>query len=176
MSVICCLPQKLPILSCLLFWKMWFEKYWINHLAVQLTQIWCVCLPVELKPAIHNLTISDIAWNGFTASWSPTGGDFDSFIIEVTNMENFAESQNLTLSGNALSLGISGLNPNTSYMVGLYGMHQSAFLEPLYIEATTGTCNLLYCSSTSFFPVKDLCFLFDSTCSVHTWLHETKSR
>ncbi|XP_037548160.1 tenascin [Nematolebias whitei] len=92
---------------------------------------------VEQKPAIHNLTISDIAWNGFTASWSPTGGDFDSFIIEVTNMENFAESQNLTLSGNALSLGISGLNPNTSYMVGLYGMHQSSFLEPLYIEATT---------------------------------------
>ncbi|XP_041826708.1 tenascin isoform X5 [Melanotaenia boesemani] len=91
----------------------------------------------ELKPAVVNLTISDITWDGFTASWSPTGGDFDSFVIEVTNMENFMESQNLTLSGDAMSLGISGLNPNTSYMVGLYGMYQSSFTEPLYSEATT---------------------------------------
>ncbi|XP_037835407.1 tenascin isoform X3 [Kryptolebias marmoratus] len=91
----------------------------------------------ELKPTIDNLSISDIAWNGFTASWNPTTEDFDSFVIEVTNMENSAESQNLTLSGDALSLGISGLIPNTSYMVGLYGIHQGSFLEPLYIEATT---------------------------------------
>nr|XP_015798637.2 tenascin isoform X3 [Nothobranchius furzeri] len=91
----------------------------------------------ELKPTIVNLTISEISWDGFTASWSLTGGGFDSFVIEVTNMENFEESQNLTLSGDALSLGISGLNPNTSYMVGLYGMHQGSFLEPLYSEATT---------------------------------------
>uniref|UniRef100_A0AAX7VKM0 Zmp:0000000846 n=1 Tax=Astatotilapia calliptera TaxID=8154 RepID=A0AAX7VKM0_ASTCA len=87
-----------------------------------------------LTPMVVNLTISDITWDGFTASWSPTSGDFDSFVIEVTNLENFAESQNLTLSGDALSLGISGLNPNTSYMVGLYGMYQGSFLEPVYSE------------------------------------------
>lgn len=87
-----------------------------------------------------DLAISDVTWDGFTASWSPAGGDFDSFVIEVTNMENEAESQNLTLSGGALSLGISGLNPNTSYLVGLYGIHGDSVLEPLYIEATTGTC------------------------------------
>ncbi|XP_023816276.1 tenascin isoform X6 [Oryzias latipes] len=91
----------------------------------------------ELEPAVVNLTISDITWDSFTASWSPQGGDFDSFVIEVTNMENLLESQNLTLSGDALSLAISGLYPNTTYMVGLYGMHQGSFLEPLYNEATT---------------------------------------
>ncbi|XP_071322842.1 tenascin isoform X3 [Trachinotus anak] len=91
----------------------------------------------ELKPRVVNLTISDITWDGFTASWSPTGGEFDSFVIEVTNLENFAESQNLTLSADAFSLGISGLNPNTSYMVGLYGMYQGSFLEPVYSEAAT---------------------------------------
>ncbi|KAM6975734.1 tenascin isoform 2-T2 [Tautogolabrus adspersus] len=91
----------------------------------------------ELKPVVVNLTISDKTWDGFTASWSPIGGEFESFVIEVTNLENFVESQNLTVSGDALSLGISGLNPNTSYMVGLFGMHQGTFLEPLYIEATT---------------------------------------
>ncbi|XP_068562638.1 tenascin isoform X2 [Cebidichthys violaceus] len=91
----------------------------------------------ELKPMVVNLTTSDITWDGFTASWSPSGGEFDSFVIEVTNLENFEESQNLSLSGDAFSLGISGLNPNTSYMVGLFGMYQGSFLEPLYTEATT---------------------------------------
>ncbi|XP_026152987.1 tenascin isoform X4 [Mastacembelus armatus] len=91
----------------------------------------------ELKPRVVNLTISDITWDGFTASWSPVGGEFDSFVIEVTNLDNFVESQNLTLSGGAFSLGISGLNSNTSYMVGLYGMYQGSILEPVYSEATT---------------------------------------
>ncbi|XP_070706127.1 tenascin isoform X1 [Pempheris klunzingeri] len=91
----------------------------------------------DLKPMVMNLTISDNTWDSFTASWSPTGGEFDSFVIEVTNLENFAESQNLTVSGDAFSLGISGLNPNTSYMVGLFGMYQGSFLEPVYTEATT---------------------------------------
>uniref|UniRef100_A0A7N8YBL8 Tenascin-like n=1 Tax=Mastacembelus armatus TaxID=205130 RepID=A0A7N8YBL8_9TELE len=113
----------------------------------------------ELKPRVVNLTISDITWDGFTASWSPVGGEFDSFVIEVTNLDNFVESQNLTLSGGAFSLGISGLNSNTSYMVGLYGMYQGSILEPVYSEATTGTCNLQPCgvlssnSLTFFFPL-----------------------
>lgn len=97
-----------------------------------------------------DLAISDVTWDGFTASWSPAGGDFDSFVIEVTNLENEAESQNLTLSGGALSLGISGLNPNTSYLVGLYGIHGDSVLEPLYIEATTGTCGRG--ATGAFFP------------------------
>ncbi|XP_028273467.1 tenascin isoform X6 [Parambassis ranga] len=92
----------------------------------------------EQSPVVVNLTISDNTWDGFTASWSPIGGEFDSFVIEVTNMENLAQSQNLTLSGAAQSLAISGLNPNTSYVVGLYGMYQGSFLEPVYSEATTG--------------------------------------
>nr|XP_033502701.1 tenascin isoform X4 [Epinephelus lanceolatus] len=91
----------------------------------------------ELRPTVVNLTISDITWDGFTASWSPTGGEFDSFVIEVTNLDNFEESQNLSLSGDAFSLGISGLNPNTSYMVGLFGMYEGSFLEPVYADATT---------------------------------------
>uniref|UniRef100_H2LBK4 Tenascin C n=1 Tax=Oryzias latipes TaxID=8090 RepID=H2LBK4_ORYLA len=116
----------------------------------------------ELEPAVVNLTISDITWDSFTASWSPQGGDFDSFVIEVTNMENLLESQNLTLSGDALSLAISGLYPNTTYMVGLYGMHQGSFLEPLYNEATTGI-------PSACTPLQGLRFsdVTDSTAVVH---------
>lgn len=68
-------------------------------------------------------------------------------------MEDFAERQNLTLSGDASSLVISGLNPNTNYMVGLYGMHQGSFLEPLYSEATTGTWSVLHCSQTFHYVI-----------------------
>ncbi|XP_055369202.1 tenascin isoform X2 [Betta splendens] len=91
----------------------------------------------DLKPMVVNLTISDITWDGFTVSWNPSGGEFDSFVIEVTNLENFAERQNLTLSGDALSLGITGLNPSTSYSIGLYGMFQGSFVQLAYNEGTT---------------------------------------
>lgn len=82
-----------------------------------------------------------MTWDGFTVTWTPAGGEFDSFLIEITNLENLEESQNLTLSGGAHSLAVSGLNPNTSYVVGLFGVYQDSILEPVYTEATTGTCS-----------------------------------
>lgn len=102
-----------------------------------------------------NLTVSDVTWDGFTVSWIPVGGEFDSFVIEITNLENLEESQNLTLSGGAFSLAVSGLNPNTSYVVGLFGLYQDSILEPVYTEATTGTCSC-QCAAIcplAFFPL-----------------------
>lgn len=119
---------------------------------------------------VVNLTISDITWDGFTVSWSPSSGEFDSFVIEVTNLENLAESQKLTLSGDALSLGITGLNPNTSYMIGLYGMYQGSFLELAYGEGTTGTCSFQRCRvlSSNFAFSLAFNFLFHSVSVNHT--------
>lgn len=88
---------------------------------------------------MSNLAVSDVTWDGFTASWTPAGGEFDSFVIEITNLENLEESRNLTLSGGALSLAVSGLKPNTSYMLGLFGVYRDSILEPVFTEATTGT-------------------------------------
>lgn len=102
-----------------------------------------------------NLTVSDVTWDGFTVSWIPAGGEFDSFVIEITNLENLEESQNLTLSGGAFSLAVSGLNPNTSYVIGLFGLYQDSILEPVYTEATTGTCSC-QCAAIcplAFFPL-----------------------
>ncbi|XP_061763849.1 tenascin-like [Nerophis ophidion] len=90
------------------------------------------------KPTVGELAFSEVTWDGFTASWSPSAGaDFDSFVVEVTNLDNMAERRNLTVSGGALSLALWGLNANTSYMVGLYGLHRGSFLEPVYAEAVT---------------------------------------
>ncbi|XP_077478909.1 tenascin-like [Stigmatopora argus] len=89
------------------------------------------------RPSVANLTLSDVTWNGFVASWSPSGADFDGFVVEVTNLDNTVQSQNLSVSGGAVSLGLWGLDANTSYMVGLYPLYRGVFLEPLYAEAST---------------------------------------
>ncbi|XP_049593237.1 tenascin isoform X1 [Syngnathus scovelli] len=108
------------------------------------------------RPSVANLTFSDITWDGFTASWSPLGGDFDSFVVEVTNLDDMAQSQNLSVSGGALSLGLWGLNANTTYMVVLYPLYRDTFLEPVYGQATTasqpslGEINVSNVTSESF--------------------------
>ncbi|XP_010876350.3 tenascin isoform X2 [Esox lucius] len=91
----------------------------------------------ELRPVVANLTVSDVTWDSFNVSWTPKDGKFESFVIEVTNSEGGQENENLTLSGDAFSLGISGLSPNTSYRIGLYGLHQGSFQEPVYTQVTT---------------------------------------
>ncbi|XP_064873494.1 tenascin-like isoform X7 [Oncorhynchus nerka] len=92
----------------------------------------------ELRPVVANLTVSDVTWDSFNVYWTPEDGEFESFVIEVTNLEGGPESENLTLSADAFNLGISGLSPNTLYRIGLYGLHQGSFQEPVYTEATTG--------------------------------------
>ncbi|KAM8828116.1 tenascin-like isoform 3-T3 [Spinachia spinachia] len=92
----------------------------------------------EPRPGAVNLTTSDVTWDGFTASWLPNGGPFESFVVEVTNMENAEESQRLSLSGDAGRLALSGLRPHTRYLVGLYAMYRGSLLQPEYTEATTG--------------------------------------
>uniref|UniRef100_A0A4W5LBJ8 Tenascin Ca n=1 Tax=Hucho hucho TaxID=62062 RepID=A0A4W5LBJ8_9TELE len=93
----------------------------------------------ELRPVVANLTVSDVTWDRFNVYWTPEDGEFESFVIEVTNLEGGPESENLTLSADAFNLGISGLSPNTLYRIGLYGLHQGSFQEPVYTEVTTGT-------------------------------------
>nr|XP_046172777.1 tenascin-R-like isoform X2 [Oncorhynchus gorbuscha] len=92
----------------------------------------------DLRPVVANLTVSGVTWDSFNVSWTPEDGEFESFVIEVTNLQEGLESENLTLSGDAFSLGISGLSPNTSYRIGLYGLHKGSFQEPVYTEVTTG--------------------------------------
>uniref|UniRef100_A0A4W5KXC9 Tenascin C n=1 Tax=Hucho hucho TaxID=62062 RepID=A0A4W5KXC9_9TELE len=108
----------------------------------------------ELRPVVANLTVSDVTWDSFNVSWTPEDGEFESFVIEVTNLQEGLESENLTLSGDAFSLGISGLSPNTSYRIGLYGLHKGSFQEPVYTEVTTASLpkveNLTFSAMTSF--------------------------
>lgn len=103
---------------------------------------------------IRNLSVSDVSWDSFNVSWTIDEGlDFQSFVIEVANSAGGPERQNLSVSGDALSLWMSGLSPNTSYVIALYGMREGSILGPLYMEATTGTLPYSYGMGNLLFTV-----------------------
>ncbi|XP_048043997.1 LOW QUALITY PROTEIN: tenascin [Megalobrama amblycephala] len=92
----------------------------------------------EQKPQIGSLSVSDVSWDSFNVSWTVEDGPaFDSFVIEVANSAGGPERQNLSVSGDARSLWMSGLSPDTSYTITLYGVHQGSILGSIYIEEAT---------------------------------------
>ncbi|XP_061118377.1 tenascin-like isoform X1 [Conger conger] len=94
---------------------------------------------VEHKPLVGNLTISDLSWDSFNVSWSPEEAEYDAFLIEIAELEGGEQVANHTLSGDARSLGVSGLNPSTTYRIILYGVHKGEILEPGFAEVATET-------------------------------------
>ncbi|XP_036382681.1 tenascin-like isoform X3 [Megalops cyprinoides] len=90
----------------------------------------------EEKPVLGNLTISDVSWDSFNVSWSPEEGEFEGFLIELTDLEG-SDCQNHTLPGNARTLGVAHLIPSTTYSITVYGVFRGNLLEPSFAEATT---------------------------------------
>uniref|UniRef100_A0A8C2L3L7 Zmp:0000000846 n=1 Tax=Cyprinus carpio TaxID=7962 RepID=A0A8C2L3L7_CYPCA len=85
------------------------------------------------------LSVSDVSWDSFNVSWTiEDGSAFESFVIEVANSAG-PERQNLSVSGDAHSLWMSGLSPDTSYIITLYGVHQGSILGSIYTQAATAS-------------------------------------
>ncbi|XP_050965708.1 tenascin isoform X2 [Labeo rohita] len=96
-----------------------------------------VAVTEEQRPQIGSLSVSDVSWDSFNVSWTiEDGSAFDSFVIEVANSAG-PERQNLSVSGDARSLWMSGLSPDTSYIITLYGVHQGSILGSTYTQAAT---------------------------------------
>ncbi|XP_029619297.1 tenascin isoform X2 [Salmo trutta] len=91
----------------------------------------------EEKPVLGKLTVSDVSWDSFLVSWVTEEGDFDGFVVEVTDAEAGVDWQNHTLQDAAQSLGIVGLSPATWYNVSLYGLYKGALLGPVYADTIT---------------------------------------
>uniref|UniRef100_A0A8C8IHJ4 Tenascin C n=1 Tax=Oncorhynchus tshawytscha TaxID=74940 RepID=A0A8C8IHJ4_ONCTS len=90
------------------------------------------------QPVLGKLTVSDVSWDSFLVSWVTEEGDFDGFVVEVTDAEAGVDWQNHTLQDAAQSLGIVGLSPATWYNVSLYGLFKGALLGPVYADTITG--------------------------------------
>ncbi|KTG40824.1 hypothetical protein cypCar_00042943, partial [Cyprinus carpio] len=96
-----------------------------------------VAVTEEQRPQIGSLSVSDVSWDSFNVSWTiEDGSAFESFVIEVANSAG-PERQNLSVSGDAHSLWMSGLSPDTSYIITLYGVHQGSILGSIYTQAAT---------------------------------------
>ncbi|XP_048876821.1 tenascin-like isoform X2 [Brienomyrus brachyistius] len=92
----------------------------------------------EAEPRVVNLTVSDVLWNSFRVSWDTSDEvAFSGFLIEVADSDGWANSQNHTLSGDARSVGIAQLSPNSSYVVSVRGFHRGLLLETALAEVTT---------------------------------------
>ncbi|KAJ8005892.1 hypothetical protein DPEC_G00122620 [Dallia pectoralis] len=91
----------------------------------------------EEKPALGNLTVSDVSWDGFLVSWVTEEGAFDGFVVEVADAETGLDLQNHTVQDAAQSLVIIGLAPVTWYNVSLYGLFKGSLLGPVNADAIT---------------------------------------
>ncbi|KAM9392083.1 tenascin isoform 2-T2 [Pholidichthys leucotaenia] len=91
----------------------------------------------EEKPVLVNVTISDVSWDSFLLSWSTENGEFEAFVVEVSDAETGTEWQNHTAPANARSLAISGLSPATWYRASVYGIYRGAPLELVLAETIT---------------------------------------
>uniref|UniRef100_A0A8C2ZL73 Tenascin Ca n=1 Tax=Cyclopterus lumpus TaxID=8103 RepID=A0A8C2ZL73_CYCLU len=83
-----------------------------------------VSASTEPKPAL-NLTTSDITWDGFTASWSPTG-EFDGFILEIIDSDWQTEPKEYNVSRSGTSRDVTGLRPSTDYIAYFYGTYKGS--------------------------------------------------
>lgn len=97
-----------------------------------------LCYYPEEEPELGTLEVSDISWDGFNVSWKVADGDFENFIVEVTDSDRSAEPQSHTVAGDLRRLDINGLKPNTSYQVTVSGVIQGSHTKPLFTEVSTG--------------------------------------
>ncbi|KAJ8395853.1 hypothetical protein AAFF_G00027360 [Aldrovandia affinis] len=110
----------------------------------------------EHKPLVGNLTISDVSWDSFNVSWSPEEAEYEVFLIEIAELEGGQQVANHTLFGDARNVGVSELNPSTTYRIVLYGVFKGEVLEPAFAEVTTaaepvvGSLYVLNVTSESF--------------------------
>uniref|UniRef100_A0A4W4FV14 Tenascin C n=1 Tax=Electrophorus electricus TaxID=8005 RepID=A0A4W4FV14_ELEEL len=104
----------------------------------------------QKKPLIESVTVSDVSWGSFNVSWSTEKGSaFENFVIEVAESEGGQKRQNFSLSGDSQSLRITGLSPNTSYTIALYGVYQGIHTVSAFASTEPDLSGLVVSNITS---------------------------
>ncbi|XP_072840647.2 LOW QUALITY PROTEIN: tenascin [Pogona vitticeps] len=93
----------------------------------------------EEEPELGDLSVSKVHWDGFQLTWTAADGAYDTFVIQVRDSNQPDDAKNLTVPGSARWVDLTGLLPNTLYMVTLYGVTQGYRTKPLSVESTTAT-------------------------------------
>ncbi|XP_025028940.1 tenascin, partial [Python bivittatus] len=89
------------------------------------------------KPEVGNLTIWGITPESFNLSWTTTKGDFEIFTFEIIDSNRLLEPMEYNISGNLRTARISGLSPQTNFIIYLYGVTRGLRTQALSATATT---------------------------------------
>ncbi|XP_058015690.1 tenascin isoform X2 [Ahaetulla prasina] len=89
------------------------------------------------KPEVGNLTVRAVTPESFNLSWTTAKGDFEIFTLEIIDSNRLLEPMEYNISGSLRTAHISGLPPQTSFIVYLYGITRGLRTQALSITAVT---------------------------------------
>ncbi|XP_051019121.1 tenascin isoform X2 [Acomys russatus] len=89
------------------------------------------------EPEIGNLNVSDVTPESFNLSWTATDGIFDTFTIEIIDSNRLLHTAEHNISGAERTAHISGLPPNTDFIIYLSGIAPSIQTKTISTTATT---------------------------------------
>ncbi|CAO2587837.1 Tnc [Lemmus lemmus] len=95
------------------------------------------------EPQIGNLNVSGVTHESFNLSWTATDGIFDMFTIEIIDSNRLLQTTERNISGAERTAHISGLPPNTDFIVYLSGIAPSIRTKTISTTATTEALPLL---------------------------------
>ncbi|XP_015683404.1 tenascin [Protobothrops mucrosquamatus] len=74
------------------------------------------------KSEVGNLTVWGVTPESFNLSWTTAKGDFEIFTVEIIDSNRLLEPMEYNISGSLRTAHISGLPPQTSFIIYLYGV------------------------------------------------------
>nr|XP_034493186.1 tenascin isoform X5 [Marmota flaviventris] len=92
----------------------------------------------EQAPALENLTVTEVGWDGLKLNWTAADQTYEHFVIQVQEANKVEATQNLTVPGSLRAMDIPGLKANTPYRVSIYGVFRGYRTPVLSAEAFTG--------------------------------------
>uniref|UniRef100_A0A8C6YJV4 Tenascin C n=1 Tax=Naja naja TaxID=35670 RepID=A0A8C6YJV4_NAJNA len=90
-----------------------------------------------VKPEVGNLTIWGVTPESFNLSWTTSRGNFEFFTLEIIDSNRLLEPMEYNISGSLRTTHISGLPPQTSFIIYLYGVTHGLRTQALRTTAVT---------------------------------------
>ncbi|XP_036622544.1 tenascin-X isoform X2 [Trichosurus vulpecula] len=87
------------------------------------------------RPRLGELTVIDATSDSLELSWTVPEGQFDSFMIQFRN--RYGQPRVVHVGGHEDTVTISGLEPDHTYRMNLYGIHDGHHVGPISITAIT---------------------------------------
>ncbi|XP_067295005.1 tenascin [Pseudorasbora parva] len=92
----------------------------------------------EAEPEVEHLLVSDITPHSFKLTWTAPEGVFDTFTLKVVDSNGLDHPHQISVSGDKRTEAVTGLNEDTEYEIGLFGIILGRKFQPVLAVARTG--------------------------------------